>query len=128
MNYRYSGHETFPCRYTWLPKAVRSLRENPQLFSDEDKAMVGLGVGKNMVRAIRFWADAGEVAVPDSTNSGLAVSDFGNLILGPKGRDEFLEDIRCSSCRSRRSGSGLNQSRGIQVALSSIRSRRQFSS
>ena len=22
--YRISGHESFPCRYTWLPKAVRA--------------------------------------------------------------------------------------------------------
>ena len=62
MNYRYSGHETFPCRYTWLPKAVRGLTTNGQLFSDEDAAMVALGVGKNMVRSIRFWADAAEIA------------------------------------------------------------------
>jgi len=32
-NYRISGHETFPCRYTWLSKAVRGLSKNPQLFS-----------------------------------------------------------------------------------------------
>lgn len=24
-NYRISGHETFPCHYTWLPKAVRGM-------------------------------------------------------------------------------------------------------
>jgi len=47
-NYRFSGHETFPCRYTWLPKAVRNLSENENLFTDEDEAMVRLGVGKNM--------------------------------------------------------------------------------
>src|SRR5260221_4175321 len=23
MNYKFSGHETFPCRYAWLPKAHR---------------------------------------------------------------------------------------------------------
>jgi len=50
MNYRYSEHETFPCRYTWLPKAVRSLTANSQLFFDEDAAMVALGVGKNLVQ------------------------------------------------------------------------------
>ncbi len=61
LNYRFSGHETFPCRYAWLPKAVRGLREDPALFSNEDDAMVRLGVGKNMVRAIRFWADAAGV-------------------------------------------------------------------
>ena len=91
MNYRYSGHETFPCRYTWLPKAVRSLRSNPQLFSNEDDAMVALGVGKNMVRAIRFWADAAEVASPRDKDGGLCATDFGERIFGIKGHDEIFD-------------------------------------
>jgi hypothetical protein len=56
--YRISGHESFPCRYTWLPKAVRGLEGNPRLFSDEDQAMVDLGLGKNMVRSARFLCSA----------------------------------------------------------------------
>lgn len=56
MNCRYSGHETFPCRYIWLPKAVRGLTANRQLISDEDAAMVALGAGKNMVRAAQILA------------------------------------------------------------------------
>jgi hypothetical protein len=92
-NFRFSGHETFPCRYTWLPKAVRNLREDPTLFTDEDNAMVRLGVGKNMVRAIRFWADASEVIKP-APKQGLAVSAFGNAVFGPNGYDEFLEDMK----------------------------------
>ena len=94
MNYRYSGHETFPCRYTWLPKAVIGIGKNAHIFSEEDNAMVMLGVGKNMVRAIRFWADAAEVAVPDTKENGLAISEFGRTIFGPSGHDQFLEDIR----------------------------------
>ena len=94
MNYRYSGHETFPCRYTWLPKAVRGLTTNNQLFSDEDAAMVALGVGKNMVRSIRFWADAAEIAANRIKEPGLDVSEFGRMIFGARGHDQFLEDIR----------------------------------
>jgi hypothetical protein len=92
-NYRFSGHETFPCRYTWLPKAVRNLRGNPALFADEDTAMVRLGVGKNMVRAIRFWADASEVTMPP-LKEGVFVSDLGEALFGPTGHDQFLEDIK----------------------------------
>src|SRR4051812_40847827 len=68
MTYRISGHETFSFRYTWLPKAVRGLLTNPKLFTDEDEAMVVLGVGKNMVRSIRFWAQASGVS--KSTGKG----------------------------------------------------------
>ena len=93
-NFRFSGHETFPCRYTWLPKAVLGIRKNPRVFSEESDAMVALGVGKNMVRAIRFWADAAEVAVPGTKDNGLAITEFGRAVFGPRGHDEFLEDIR----------------------------------
>lgn len=52
--YRFSGHETFACRYSWLPKAFAELSSSPLLFTNEENAMVRLGVGKNMVKSIRF--------------------------------------------------------------------------
>src|SRR4030095_8889769 len=93
MNYRYSGHETFPCRYTWLPKAVQNLRRNNNLFRDEDEAMVRLGVGKNMVRAIRFWADATGVT-SDGGKGTYEVTPIGAKLLGKSGYDRFLEDVK----------------------------------
>ena len=51
--YRFSGHESFSCRYAWLPKAVESLKRDPLLFGDVDEAMVRLGLGKNMVKSLR---------------------------------------------------------------------------
>src|ERR1035441_6198997 len=91
-NYRISGHESFPCRYTWLPKAVRSLTADPALFSNDEQAMVTLGVGKNMVRSIRFWAHAAGVASPEKKGSSYSLTDFGRLLLGDRGLDPFLED------------------------------------
>ena len=91
-NYRISGHESFPCRYTWLPKAVRGLNADPALFSNDEQAMVTLGVGKNMVRSIRFWAHAAGVASPEKKGSSYSLTDFGRLLLGDRGLDPFLED------------------------------------
>ena len=91
-NYRISGHESFPCRYTWLPKAVRDLGADPMLFSDDERAMVALGVGKNMVRSIRFWVQAAGVAAPEKKGSGYSLTDFGRVLLGDRGLDPFLED------------------------------------
>ncbi len=93
VNYRFSGHETFPCRYTWLPKAVQSLAQDPALFYNEDQAMVTLGVGKNMVRAIRFWADAAGVSVRGVDGASI-VSSFGADLLSETGYDPFLEDAK----------------------------------
>src|SRR5437867_5418764 len=84
MTYRISGHETFPFRYTWLPKAVRCLTRNSDLFADEDQAMVELGVGKNMVRSIRFWSQAAGV-VGSALRKGITLTPFGSVILGQRG-------------------------------------------
>jgi hypothetical protein len=93
-SYRISGHESFPCRYSWLPKAVRGLAANPTLFADEDNAMVTLGVGKNMVRSIRFWSQVAGMVVPAGKSSGQSLTRMGARVLGQNGIDPFLEDIR----------------------------------
>ena len=93
MTFKFSGHETFPCRYAWLPKAFVALKQNARLFTDEEDAMIELGVGKNMVRAIRFWVDAVGVAEP-TKGGAYAITPFGEAIFGRSGFDPFLEDGR----------------------------------
>jgi hypothetical protein len=93
MNYRFSGHETFPCRYAWLPKAYLSLMDDQRIFTDEEEAMVSMGVGKNMVRAIRFWVQATGVAAA-ARGGGYTITDFGRALLDREGFDPFLEDRR----------------------------------
>lgn len=90
--YRFTGHETFPCRYAWLPKAVEGLRDDQDLFSKIDEAMVRLGLGKNMVQSLRFWVQAMRVAEPADGN-GLKVSEFGDRIFGRNGLDPYMEDV-----------------------------------
>jgi hypothetical protein len=92
MNYRFSGHETFPCRYAWLPKAYRALEAEPTTLADDEQAMIELGVGKNMVRAIRFWVQVAGVAA--SREGALGITDFGRAIFSDEGFDPFLEDVR----------------------------------
>ena len=92
--YRISGHETFPCRYAWMPKAVRGLQKDPKLFLDETKAMVNLGVGKNMVRSIRFWSQVMGMVEGETKGQNSEVTEIGRVLLAEKGLDPFLEDIR----------------------------------
>jgi hypothetical protein len=92
MSYRFSGHETFPCRYAWLPKAYRALQTNGRAFADEEEAIVQLGVGKNMVRSMRFWAQVSGVAIP--SGQGYELTDFGRAIFDTNGFDPYLEDAR----------------------------------
>ena len=95
----FSGHESFPLRYGWLKKCVDAVAEDATFFSRDD-AMVALGVGKNMVRAIRHWALTARVVEPDpdaeASRGGraLRVSALGALLFGREGVDPYLEDIR----------------------------------
>jgi hypothetical protein len=89
---RFSGHETFACRYAWLPKAYRAIKADPRAFVDEDAAMVALGIGKNMVRSLRFWVEVTGLAEPEKRD--LRLTDFAHAIFGTKGFDPYLEDIR----------------------------------
>jgi len=90
----FGGHETFPVRYTWLPKAVRFVSDDPFFFQRED-AMVRLGVGKNMVRSIRHWSLACAVVEEDSAHArgqALRVTELGQKVFGEDGWDPYLED------------------------------------
>lgn len=87
---RFSGHETFVCRYAWLPKVVTELAKNPLLFNDEVGAMVRLGIGKNMVRSAKFWAEAAQL-IEDAEGGGHSITDFGRELLGHEGHDQYLE-------------------------------------
>ncbi len=54
--YTFSGHESFYCKSLWLKKGYDFVSANKN-FNNPDAA-VDLGVGKNMVAAIRYWLRA----------------------------------------------------------------------
>lgn len=90
VNLNFSGHETFPFRYTWLKKAVDAISKDPEAF-DRDTAISELGVGKNMVMAIEHWALV--TGVLETDKKGLRVSSFGEKLLSNNGWDPYLEDM-----------------------------------
>ncbi len=91
IKFGFSGHETFPFRYTWLKKAVDAVSKNPSIFS-EDSAMVDLGVGKNMVTSIKHWGLLTSL-LEEKKERGIQVSEFGKKLLADHGYDPYLEDI-----------------------------------
>ncbi|MFI5708976.1 DUF4007 family protein [Kribbella sp. NPDC051620] len=91
----FARHETFHPRFGWLRKAVSQAGDGT-VFADAE-ATVKLGVGKNMVNAIRYWGLAYKVLEqrPNPANSRLALvmpSAFGEALLGDDGWDPYLED------------------------------------
>ncbi len=92
----FARHETFHPRFGWLRKAVTESAKAGDVFTDDD-ATVKLGVGKNMVCAIRYWGLAfkilEQVANPDRPRVPLTIpSAFGKTLLGDEGWDPYLED------------------------------------
>ena len=92
----FARHETFHPRYGWFRKAYSVVAADPHVFSREDAA-VRIGVGKNMVRAIRFWGLAAKLIAVDQRSSnrrtpGLAPTRWGHALFGESGWDRYMED------------------------------------
>lgn len=100
MKAKFTGHDTFPLRYGWLYKAVNHLNSGGKLqTSREDEtqqAIIKLGVGKNMVNAIRYWAEsAGLLTIKRvQSNVDYFTTDNGNYLFDEQsGKDPYLEHI-----------------------------------
>lgn len=50
----YARHESFYLRDKWVSKGMKAIREDPQFFYDKE-GFEKIGLGKNMVRSLRFW-------------------------------------------------------------------------
>ncbi|MFG6592639.1 DUF4007 family protein [Sulfitobacter sp. 1A12157] len=89
---QFSGHETFPLRYGWLEKAFEAVDasglNNKRIFS-ESEAIAHFGVGKNMVAAIRFWAQVAGILTTDGKD--VRTTEFAQKLFGPNGCDPYLE-------------------------------------
>lgn len=86
VKYTFSGHESFPCKTLWLKKGYDFVVAGNDFNSPE--AVVGLGVGKNMVASIRYWLKAFGVTENDKMTW---LGDY--LFDETSGKDKYLEDI-----------------------------------
>lgn len=89
--FRFGGHQSFALRSAWLPKAVSAIESGIDPLSDPLHGVVELGLGKNMVEALRCWIDAFGVA-RRAPNGEWELTPEGSLIFGSGGADRFLED------------------------------------
>ena len=83
----FAGHESFTCKQFWLKKGFDFVMDQDNSFTN-DQAVVTLGVGKNMVRAIRFWLRAFGVTDEDDQ-----VTAVGKHLLDEEGEDPYLESL-----------------------------------
>jgi len=89
----FSRHETFHPRFGWIKKGFEKSSQDNAIFS-KDSAPVVLGVGKNMVKAIKYWSIAFKVVDECRVNGKYAhtPTKFAHRLLGERGWDPFLEN------------------------------------
>lgn len=86
IRYTFSGHESFYCKSLWLKKGYDFVKADNN-FNAED-AVVHLGVGKNMVAAIRYWLRAFGLLEEGNT------TEIANFLFDNKnGKDPYIEDL-----------------------------------
>ncbi len=88
----FARHETFHPRFGWFKKGYD---KNDVFSTDKDRARVVLGVGKNMVNAIRYWCLAFKILDMHKGNGRHTYepSQFGSRLLSDTGWDPYLEDL-----------------------------------
>ncbi len=92
----FARHETFHPRYGWFRKAFAAVGRDSTMFTRPD-ATIQLGVGKNMIRAIRFWGTAAKLIKQSAgprrgRAASMAQTDLGNRLFGPEGWDPYMEE------------------------------------
>ena len=76
----FARYETFHPRFGWLKKGFDRAAQDLKVFLTDD-APVRVGVGKNMVRSIRYWCSAFKLLEDDQP------TEFGIQLLGQEGWD-----------------------------------------
>ena len=85
--YVFSGHESFPCKTLWLKKGYDFIMAEKDFNSPE--AVVELGVGKNMVAAIKYWYKAFGLNSDDER-----IKWIPNFLFNDQdGKDRYMEDL-----------------------------------
>lgn len=84
--YSFSGHDSFYCKSLWLKKGYDFLFQECNFNAND--AVAELGVGKNMVNAIRYWLKSFGLTINDNLTE---IADY--LFHEDTGRDKYTEDL-----------------------------------
>ena len=92
MPMKFRAHDTFFIRKGWLSKGMRCVNNKPDVFiAHDENPMDVLGIGANMVKALRYWLQA--VGLTEELNKGTRVqhfTDLGQLIYT---HDTYIEEL-----------------------------------
>ena len=89
---RFRAHDTFFIRKGWLYKGIKNvLRDRTVFMGDNGNPMDILGIGANMVKALRYWLQAVRLtAEPTSGKKYQTLTPFGEIVYE---NDRYIEEI-----------------------------------
>ena len=89
---KFRAHDTFFIRKGWLPKGMRCVSATPDVFiSHDENPMDVLGIGANMVKALRYWLQVvGLTSEPSKGRRVQTFTELGQLIYE---HDTYLEEL-----------------------------------
>ena len=91
MAMKFRAHDTFFIRKGWLSKGMKYVYNKPDVFVDKnDNPMDVLGIGSNMVKALRYWLQT--VGLTEEPNSGRRTQSFTDLGKAIYEHDRFIEE------------------------------------
>lgn len=91
MTMKFRAHDTFFIRKGWLSKGMKYVQQNPCVFVDKEKnPMDVLGIGANMVKALRYWLQA--VGLTEETAGRRREQHFTELGSCIYAHDRYLEE------------------------------------
>ncbi len=66
-------HGSFYLRSGWGTKIIRAVEEDDMIFSpaNELKAVDNIGLGRVMIKALRYWADASGLTIERKVQNGI---------------------------------------------------------
>lgn len=91
----FAGHGTFAVRSTWLKKGLDAIQAEADATGsifNRPHAIATLGVGKNMVAAIRYWLLATRMAQEGGKGREMIPTELGQRLFADDGYDPYLED------------------------------------
>lgn len=92
MAMKFRAHDTFFIRKGWFSKGMERIVEKPDLFVDKDEnPMDILGIGSNMVKALRYWLQTvGLTQEPSKGKRVQTLTELGELIYR---EDCYIEEL-----------------------------------
>lgn len=94
MAMKFRAHDTFFIRKGWLSKGMRNVVSNPDVFVTKDKErnpMDVLGIGANMVKALRYWLQVVGLTIEPSKGQRVqSLTPLGKLVYE---YDPYIEEM-----------------------------------